>query len=105
MPGRLVERRKLVTPSPHQERRTVTNHGIEVEEHGYASDAEAIRYWAVRLYEAQQLHVRGGSLFVVLGPIGVLQRFGIPQAQLEEVLRAASRFQPFPFHLFQDQAA
>lgn len=104
----MVERRNpacLVTAPPLQERRSVTNHGVEVEEHNYASDAEAIRYWATRLYEAQTDHIRGGSIFVVLGPVGVLQRLGVKQDVIDTVIRASSRRLPFPFDLFQDQAA
>lgn len=94
-----------MTAESFQERRGVTNPGIEVEEHCYASDAEAIRYWATRLYEAQTDHIRGGSVFVVLGPIGVLQRLGVSREVIDVVIRASSRRLPFPFDLFQDQAA
>lgn len=88
-----------------QERRGVTNDAYHVEEHHFATDGEAIRYWATKLYEAQDDHIRGGSIFPVLGPIGILQRLGVTQERIETVIRAASRRLPFPFDLFQDQAA
>lgn len=90
----------MVTTVAHQGQPGVTN-----DENAYATDAQAVRYWAIRLYEAQSEHIRGASLFVCLGPIGVLQRLGVTQATMETVIRAASRRLPFPFDLFQDDQA
>lgn len=95
----------MVTTESFQERQGVTNPGYEVEEHRFASDSEAVRYWATRLYEAQDDHIRGGSIFRFLGPLGILQRLGVSQENIDTVIRAASRRLPFPFDLFQDQAA
>lgn len=90
----------MVTTEIFQERRGVTNPGHEVEEHRFASDTEAVRYWAVRLYEVQEDHIRGGSIFPVLLPLGNLQRLGVSQENIDTVIRAANRRLPFPFYLF-----
>lgn len=95
----------MVTTDILQERRGVTNDAYHVEEHHFASDGEVIRYWALKLYEAQNGFTRGGSIFALLGPIGVLQRFNVSQSDIDAVIRASSRLAPFPFELFQDKAA
>ena len=90
----------LVTAGSNQERAGVTN-----DDHAFAESSEVIRHYALRLYEAQVDFVRGGSIFALLGPIGILQREGVSQANIETVIRAATRRLPFPFDLFQDVAA
>lgn len=90
----------MVTPRPHQVEPGVTN-----DDHNFATDGEVIRHWALKLYEAEGEHIRGGTIFALLGPIGVLQRYGVTQAQMETVIRAASRRLPFPFDLFEGEKA
>jgi hypothetical protein len=90
----------MVTIHPFQDVRAVTN-----DDHAYAPSGEVIRHYALRLYEAQTDFIRGGSIFPLLGPIGVLQREGVSQSDIETVIRAASRRLPFPFDLFQETAA
>lgn len=105
----MIERRNpatLVTAPPRQERRGGTNSGIHVEEERcFATDAEVLDYWGRRLFNAQHQFLAGGSIFGLLGPIGVMQRHGATQEQIDSVIRAAGRHMPFPAHLFQDQAA
>jgi hypothetical protein len=79
--------------------------GVTNDDHNFATDADVIRHWALKLYEAEDEHIRGGTIFALLGPIGVLQRYGLTQADMETVIRAASRRLPFPFDLFQDDKA
>lgn len=95
----------MVTAELYQERRGVTTPGLDVEERNFASDAEVLRYWSQKLYEAQTDYTRGGSIFALLGPIGVLQRFGATQHQIDSVIRASTRHLPFPSDLFPEQLA
>lgn len=93
----------MVTTSPHQERAGVTNQ--DGEDRSFSSNGEAAVYWAKNLYAAQQDSLRGGSIFALLGPIGILQRLGVKDADIDAVIRASSRHLPFPLELFQDKAA
>lgn len=83
-----------------------TNPGIHVEEErSFATDAEVLDYWGRRLFNAQHQFSTGGSIFALLGPIGVMQRHGATQEQIDSVIRSACRHMPFPAHLFQAEAA
>lgn len=94
-----------MTASQILERDRVTIPGMHVEEHRYATDAEAVVYWAEKLYQAQGEFMRGGSIFGLLGPIGVLQRFGVCQAHIDHVIRTSTRHLPFPAEIFQGQSS
>lgn len=96
----------LVTLPPHQERRGVTSPGYQIEEErSFATDAEVLDYWGRRLYNAQHQFQTGGTIFGLLGPIGVMQRHGASQEQIDSVIRSACRHMPFPAYLFEEQAA
>lgn len=89
-----------------QEQPRDTKPGIHVEEErSFATDTEVLDYWGRRLFNAQHQFLTGSSIFALLGPIGVMQRHGATQEQIDSVIRSACRHMPFPAHLFQDKAA
>ena len=95
-----------MTPEVFQERRGVTNPGIHIEdERSFATDAEVLDYWGRRLFNAQHQFLAGGSITALLGPIGVMQRHGATQEQIDTVIRSASRHMPFPAELFEGQSS
>jgi hypothetical protein len=78
------------------------------EERRFASDAEAVRYYAARLYDLMSDFIDCKESFhSVTACASILRHFGVDQERIELVIRVAAKNRPFPFSLFrsQEQAA
>ncbi|MDR2838392.1 MAG: hypothetical protein LBV49_07510 [Azonexus sp.] len=71
----------------------------------FATSAQVIQHYARRLHQLQgEVATGAASVFALLGPIGILQREGVTQSEIDFVIQAALRGLPFPVTLFEAAA-
>lgn len=76
-----------------------------VDDHAFASEAETLRFQAIRLYEETRDFFEAGDLFSKVSSRYALSlASGLSPVAADDVIRCALRGRPFPFHHFRAAA-
>lgn len=79
---------------------------LEPVEHQFCSDADAIRFYAARLYDLFNAFVyEDGDIHHALSCASILRTFGVDERKIQHVERVAAKNHRYPVEMFRDLAA